>query len=158
MFRNRCLLAGLAAVFVLWPPYGLFERSHPQFAGYFADHPIDRGTTYRVLTTSHREDGMVEFLRRDAVLSTEFFTESIFRKSFASTEAYACLLGVGHVGHVALTGDYQRAYSTNEIVRLDELVARGEATREYQDVNGTVVYRISLAPRPVGTSIRGCHI
>lgn len=148
------LIAGLIVLLVAWPPFGLYERPEPQFGGYLATHPIDHQATYRVLTTSHREDGMIEFLKRGAVLSHEFFTESVQRRSFSSVEAYSCFLGVRGVGHVALSAGFRRQFATNEEDLLRQMSARGEAVVEYSD--GALVYRVTPVIPPGASRTADC--
>src|SRR5205814_1983025 len=91
--RQRLVLAavgvgalGIAGASMLEPPIGLWEQSQPRFADYLAQHPVEPGASYRVLLSTHREDGMYEFMRAGATLSTEFFSESIHRNSFRDVD------------------------------------------------------------------------
>lgn len=160
--HQRALLAagaaGTAAVLLAVPPSGLWSRSHPQFDGYLAEHPVAHDGSYRVMTTNNREDGMVELLRAGAVLSDEFFTESVHRQDFPSLDAYQCLLATKDVRHVLLTGDYQRHYRKNEPELLAQLEGMGLATKEFEATDGTIAYRVTPDPDRKQDSLRGCHL
>ena len=143
----------------MWlPPTGLWEYSHPQFAEYLAEHPVDHSSSYRVLVSNDREDGMFEFMKADAVLSTEFFTESIRRQNFSSLETYKCLLATEKVGHVVMSERYLRDYRNNEPALLAELAANGLANEEYRGAHGSVAYAVKIPPHLARRSLHDCGL
>jgi hypothetical protein len=147
-FHTPVLAAGAvstAAVLVILPPSGLWQHSSAQFDDYFAAMPVVPTASYRVMTLNNREDGMVEFLRRGAVLSDEFFSESRRRESFASTRAYACFLLQKGTTHVVLSALYRQEGGTNEEQLLVELNERGLAHLEFERPGGTVAYELERA-------------
>lgn len=165
MFRRRYAwfagagAVGTAALLAFLPPSGLWEWSTPQFQDYLAAHPVPPdAASYRVLTKNNYEDGMVEFLQAGAVLSSEFFSESIHRQSFSGADRYACFLATRHVGHVVLAGDYIRSYHTNEPRLLDELAGMGMAQREFSGSDGTLAYRVDVPRSLARGSARACGV
>ncbi len=152
-------LAGATALLLsLLPPSGLWERSHPRFAAYLAEHPIEAGAHYRVMVKNNHEDGMVEFMRAGAVLANEFFTESVHRQEFSGVDAYECFLATKNIDHVVLSGEYKRKFYLNESGLLGRLVALGDAEREFTGADGTLAYRVRPSPAAKRDSISDCHL
>ena len=151
-------IASTAAILAYLPPVGLWMNSSPQFSDYLEANAVAHDGSYRIMVANNREDGMVEFLRKGAVLSDEFFTESLRRKSFPSLDAYRCFLATKDTRHVVMKGSYIRKYHKNEPQLLEQLVEIGLATREFQSPNGDVAYRIAPDPAQRKGSLRACHL
>jgi hypothetical protein len=81
--------------------------------------------TYRILRAADGKVGMYQIVRQGGHLDSEFFPESIDRRSFASTEDYSKFLRTRRVDFVITYDSYDREYRTNEHALLDELSTRG---------------------------------
>ena len=149
--------AASVAVLIVLPPSGLWTGSHPQFAEYLAANPINHSSSYRVLVENAREDGMVEFMKAGAVLSQEFFTESIRRQNF-SMESYQCFLATRKTGHVVISGGYIRRHAYNEPQLLAQLAQQGLAEEEYRDARGTIAYTVTIPPEMARGSLHDCGL
>jgi hypothetical protein len=68
---------------------------------------------------------MYQIVQNGGHLDSEFFPESIDRRSFADTEAYSSFLRTRRVDYVITYDSYDRRYRTNEHALLDELSTRG---------------------------------
>ncbi|TMB98545.1 MAG: glycosyltransferase family 2 protein [Chloroflexi bacterium] len=102
-------------------------------SGYYgAFHP---GATYRVLEPSEREDGMYHFMRHGAVLSNEFFTESVFHRGW-TRDQYACYTAFKGVDYVVFERAWYQRTHMNEGQLLDSLVSDRVASIVYRDPRG----------------------
>ena len=124
------------------PPVGLWEASQPRFPDLIAAGRIDPRATYRVLTTTNHEDGMVQLMQAGAVLGQEFFDESIQRRSFGTPEAYRCFLRQKRVDHVIVSNEYAALGWTDEVRLLDRLVQDGQAVLAFHGPAGTLEYAL----------------
>lgn len=79
------------------------------------------GATYRVLRAYDGKLGMYELIQRGARLDSEFFPESIDRRSWPDAAAYARFLAHRHVDYVLAFTNYTRRYGTNEIGMLGRM-------------------------------------
>ena len=127
-------------------PEGLYER-------FLASPAFDQSAVYRVLEPNQREDGMYDFIRAGAVLSSEFFTESTFRRDFTESQ-YQCFLSVKETDFVAIENAYVEQYDVNELELLQQLQSRSLVRPAYQDPEGRyTVYDVRAfrdqAPAPV---------
>lgn len=147
-----------AGVLVWIPPSGLWQRSHPQFAGYLASNPVVPGDSYRVAVRNNEEDGMVEFMKAGATLANEFFTESEHRQTFANVDAYACLLATKRIDHVVLSGAYPRSFRESELSMLESLANSGLAKLEFRGNDGTIAYRVWPPESARRDSLRSCGL
>lgn len=147
-----------AGILVFLPPSGLWEQSQPRFADYLAQHPVDVGASYRVMTKNNHEDGMVEFMKAGATLANEFFTESEHREQFPSLDAYVCLLATRDIRYVVISGDYERTFAVPEKRLLDQLAVAGEANWQYGGTDGTVAYTVDPPAAARRASLRDCHL
>jgi hypothetical protein len=92
-------------------------------------HP---GETYRILRVADGKVGMYQLIQRGARLDSEFFPESIDRRSWASASEYSGFLRSRHVGEVIIYFAYDTRYQTNEHALLDQLAERGCSSRTFQ--------------------------
>ena len=162
-FRHQGkLIGGLAlvtAVVLAWvPPSGLWQQSHPRFAGYFAAQPVVPGDSYRVMVRNNEEDGMVEFMKAGATLSNEFFTESQHRQRFPNVDAYTCLLATKGIDHVVLSGAYDSRFRISEVDMLESLAKSGFAEEEFRGDDGTIAYRVRPPESARRDSLRSCGL
>jgi hypothetical protein len=81
--------------------------------------------TYRLIRAGDGKVGMYQIVRKGGKLDSEFFPESINRRSWRDTEAYSKFLRTRRVDFVIVYDSYDREYRTNEHALLDELSASG---------------------------------
>jgi peptidoglycan/xylan/chitin deacetylase (PgdA/CDA1 family) len=132
--------------FSILHPQNPWDYSRPRFADFIAAGMVTPGASYRVLTMTEREDGMVQLMQAGAVLAQEFFDESIQRRSFGTTEEYRCFLDLKHATHVLVSKEWLRRQYTNEVTLLDRLVEEGNATQTFRGADGTRAYAITSPP------------
>ena len=111
---------------------GLFKQSHDIYAPYFASAQFDPQATYRVMEPNQFEDGQYYFLRHGARLANEFFSESMFRRSWTESE-YRDFLATKQIDYVSIERGYLAQYHTNEQQLLDALTQRDLAHAVYRD-------------------------
>lgn len=111
---------------------GLFTQSHDIYASYFASAQFDPRATYRVMEPNQFEDGQYYFLRHGARLANEFFSESMFRRSWTEGE-YRDFLTNKNIDYVSIERGYLAQYHTNEQQLLDGLAQRDLARAIYRD-------------------------
>lgn len=128
-------------------PENPWDYTRPRFADFITAGLVTTNASYRVLTMTEREDGMVQLLQAGAVLAHEFFDESIQRRSFRTTEEYHCFLDLKHATHVLVSDEWLRRQYTNEVSMLDRLVDDGTATLTFRGADGTRAYTIKAATR-----------
>jgi len=88
------------------------------------------GATYRLLRVADGKIGMYQLLRGGGRLDSEFFPESIERRSWPNTFEYANFLRKRHVDYVMVWAGYDRRFRTNEHALLEAMVeSRGDAPR-----------------------------
>lgn len=83
------------------------------------------GAAYRILRVGDGKVGMDQLLRAGARLDSEFFPESIDRRSWASGREYAAFLTAREVDDVMLFDNYTARYRTNEAALLEQLSSAG---------------------------------
>jgi hypothetical protein len=81
--------------------------------------------TYRLIRAGDGKVGMYQIVRKGGHLDSEFFPESIDRRSWRDTEGYSKFLRKRRVDFVIVYDSYDRTYRTNEHALLDGLSARG---------------------------------
>lgn len=128
-------------------PENPWDYTRPRFADFIAAGLVTPDTSYRVLTMTEREDGMVQLMQAGGTLAHEFFDESIQRRSFATTEEYRCFLDLKRATHVLVSEEWMRRQYTNEVALLDRMVEDGSATLAFRGGDGTRAYAIG-APTP----------
>jgi hypothetical protein len=77
--------------------------------------------TYRLIRAGDGKIGMYQIVRKGGHLDSEFFPESIGRKSWRTTAAYSKFLRARRVDFVIVYDSYDRTYRTNEHALLDEI-------------------------------------
>lgn len=91
------------------------------------------GAVYRVLDAADGKVSMYRALRAGAVLDSDFFPESLDRRSWSSPEAYRTFLAGREVEFVLITAAFDRDFHTNEHALLRALAERGQAQRVFAD-------------------------
>jgi hypothetical protein len=103
-----------------------------------------RGAVYRVLRAHDGKVSMYDVLLAGGRLDSEFFPESMHRRSFADVDAYRRFLARRGVDFVVLFDSYTRTFRTNEPRLLQECERSGE-TRVVFRGQGFTVYQVSRA-------------
>ena len=83
---------------------------------------IVHGATYRVLSYGDGKYGMYAVVRAGGRLDSEFFPESLYRRSFRDESAYATFLTKRKVEYVLVDHRYKK-FHTNEQALLDAIAA-----------------------------------
>ncbi len=130
----RWLFPGLLLInLVMLPPRdgfsawsGLLRQPDHSLLTYTSSSLFVPGATYRILRIAdglHTDGkvGMYQLLRAGARLDSEFFPESIDRRSWNSTADYARFLEGRHVDYVIIYDDFDHHYGTNEQEMLSQL-------------------------------------
>jgi glycosyltransferase involved in cell wall biosynthesis len=167
---SLAVIAGGAAVGVLLATgpfdfhqggyYGALHRSTNVYAGFFQSAQFQPGATYRVLEPNEREDGMYRFIQHGAVLSNEFFSESLFRRNWTEPQ-YACFAAFKAIDYVVVEKAYVHQFHYHEENLLQSLVRSGQAELAYADPGGKFnVYDIRrfAAEQPKPASLRECGV
>jgi hypothetical protein len=81
--------------------------------------------TYRIIRAGDGKVGMYQIVRKGGHLDSEFFPESIDRRSFGNAQIYSKFLRTRRVDYVIVYDSYDREYRTNEHALLDELSVTG---------------------------------
>jgi hypothetical protein len=114
----------------------------PIAAGFPHSTEFVRGATYRVLTFGDGKYGQYAVVRAGGRLDSEFFPESLYRRSFRDQAAYAQFLNERQVDYVVLDPRYLK-FKTNEEQLLDGMVAASSGDR---CVGGMHVQRSEQGP------------
>lgn len=151
--RQRWLPAALLALVVLNPllvplrhnsfAWGLFFRSPDRTVESFTRGSLfEPGATYRILRAGDGKVGMYQLIRAGAQLDSEFFPESIDRRSWPNEDSYARFLASRSVEYVMIFENYDRTFGSNEGNMLTGMVADGCATVTVRNP-GYAVYNVN---------------
>jgi len=83
-----------------------------------------RGATYRVLTFGDAKYGQYAVVRAGGNLDSEFFPESLYRRSFSDQATYGEFLTKRHVDYVVVQSRYSK-FKTNEQELLETMAGAG---------------------------------
>jgi hypothetical protein len=117
---------------------GLWHTSRNVYAAFMTTPQFDPQATYRIMEPNQFEDGQYYFLTHGARLGNEFFSESMFRRSWTEDE-YRAYLAKKQIDYVAIERGYNAQYHTNEQQLLDSLASRDLAQAIYRDPAGRFV-------------------
>jgi len=126
----------------------LVRRPDPTVAAFARTGAFTTAATYRLLRAGDAKVGMYQLLRAGARLDSEFFPESMARRSFPDTASYVRFLLGRRVDEVMVFDSYDRAFGTNEH-RLLAVLAASSACVEGRRVDrratgpGFVVYAVT---------------
>ena len=119
----------LVANVAMWAPLGMpwawsaLERQpDTRMVEFTASAAFVPGATYRLLRVADGKIGMYQLLQGGGRLDSEFFPESIDRRSWPTTYDYAEFLRERRVDFVMLWDGYDSRFRTNEHILLEELV------------------------------------
>ncbi len=102
-------------------------------------HP---GATYRLLRVADGKVGMYQLIQHGGRLDSEFFPESINRRSWSSPDAYRQFIRGRKVEYVLIYRAYDVRYATNEHDLLDQMV-RGRCAERTTPSDQFDVYHLT---------------
>lgn len=100
-----------------------------QLVPFLASVAFQPGATYRLLRVADGKVGMYQLIQHGGRLDSEFFPESINRRSWPTLQSYRDFLGGRRVDYVLIYRTYDVRYATNEHDLLDQLARAGCAVR-----------------------------
>jgi hypothetical protein len=104
-----------------WAWAGLARHPDRTLSDFAHSPDFTPGLTYRVLRAGDGKVGMYQLLKAGGRLDSEFFPESIGRRSFPSSAAYSAFLRKRQVDTVIIFGNYDTRWRTNEHALLEHL-------------------------------------
>jgi hypothetical protein len=99
----------------------LLRRPDTSVRPFIRSDMFEKGKTYRILSSRDGKTPMYDLIRSGALLDSEFFPESINRRSFADSTEYVRFLNKRKVDYVIIYALYDTAHRTNEHALLDDL-------------------------------------
>ena len=124
-----------------WAWAGLARRPDKTLAEFARSSDFSPGITYRVLRAGDGKVGMYQLLKAGGHLDSEFFPESIGRRSFPDLATYSLFLRHRGVDTVIVFNSYDTRWKTNEHEMLEALVTADHCTPT--QVGATVVERFA---------------
>jgi hypothetical protein len=106
-----------------WAWKGLGRQPDTRMVLFTQGPDFDPGATYRILRIADGKIGMYQLLQGGGRLDSEFFPESIDRRSWADIGAYLRFLDRRQVDYVMIWRDYDAHFRTNEHALLLGLAA-----------------------------------
>jgi hypothetical protein len=126
-----------------WAWKGLDRQPDTRMVLFTQSADFDPGATYRILRIADGKIGMYQMLQGGGRLDSEFFPESIDRRSWPTTDAYLRFLDRRRVDYVMIWQGYDTRFRTNEHALLQRLAAtpcvRG---RQVERVRSTLDYQL----------------
>jgi hypothetical protein len=120
----------LVANIFMWAPLGMpwaWQALHRQpdtrMVAFTESEVFEPGATYRLLRVADGKIGMYQLIQGGGRLDSEFFPESIHRRSWLTTAAYADFLAQREVDYVMIWDGYDQRFRTNEHTLLEQMVA-----------------------------------
>jgi hypothetical protein len=105
------------------------------------------GAVYRVLRAHDGKVSMYDVLLAGGRLDSEFFPESMHRRSFAGVDAYHRFLARRRVDFVVVFDSYTARFHTNEHLLLQECARSGVASVVFRG-RGFTVYQVARLEAP----------
>lgn len=119
----------LVANVAMWAPLGmpwawkaLDRQADTRMVEFTESDEFESGATYRLLRVADGKIGMYQLLQGGGRLDSEFFPESIERRSWATSAAYADFLAKRNVDFVMIWNGYDERFDTNEHALLQQMV------------------------------------
>ena len=122
---------------------GVWRDPNVDMVAFIASDQFQRGATYRLLRVADGKIGMYQMIRAGARLDSEFFPESINRRSWPTEQQYSAFLRKRKVDYVMVWRGYIGKYRTNEQRLLNSLSAASASS-----CDGPVVCVRALPPGP----------
>jgi hypothetical protein len=122
-----------------WAWAGLARKPDKTLAEFARSGDFTPGLTYRVLRAGDGKVGMYQLLKAGGHLDSEFFPESIGRRSFPDLAVYSTFLRRRAVDTVVVFRNYDERWKTNEHQLLEQLVGDDHCSAE--QVGATVLQR-----------------
>lgn len=110
---------------------------------------FEPGATYRLLRVADGKIGMYQLLQGGGRLDSEFFPESIDRRSWPTTAEYARFLDRRRVDFVMIWDGYDQRFGTNEHALLEEMLTTPPAGTTVTRVERTGDYDLFAVDRSV---------
>ncbi|MEP7216679.1 MAG: hypothetical protein ABI782_10540, partial [Anaerolineaceae bacterium] len=107
----------------------LLRNPNEELVPFLESADFQPGATYRLLRVADGKVGMYQLVQKGGRLDSEFFPESISRRSWSSLEAYREFLRRRQVDYVLIYRAYDVRYATNEHDLLNQMVNGGCALR-----------------------------
>lgn len=126
--------------------HALARTPDTQLVPYLESSTFHEGATYRLLRIADGKVGMYQLIRHGGRLDSEFFPESIDRRSWPSAAEYQAFLVGRHVDYVLIYYAYDVRYGTNEHELLNELVSQGCASLDTSEAEFDL-YHVQLQCR-----------
>ncbi|MBI3744720.1 MAG: glycosyltransferase family 2 protein [Chloroflexi bacterium] len=132
--------------------YGLYHGAYDDYRDYFSSTTFVPGATYRVMEATNKEQGQYRFIQHGAILSNDFFGETMYRQTWTQPE-YETYIQKKTIDYVVISRGYGRGYRLpfrNEIRLLEAEDIAGKARMVYSDLKGRfVVYDV----RPIKAAV-----
>jgi hypothetical protein len=104
----------------------LVRKPDVEGLAYVNSASFEPGRVHRVLRAGDGKVTMFQVVRAGGVLDSEFFPETIGRRSFGTTEAYSTFLRDRRVDVVWIWRSFDQRWKTDEHAMLDSLAGRGD--------------------------------
>ena len=120
---------------------GLYTTAVNPYERYTQTQYFVPGATYRVMEANNEEQGEYFLIQHGAVLSSEFFSESMGRKIW-SEGGYKRLIMRKHIDFVIINSsykEYSKVFYNSEMGILNSLVEQGLAHKTYEDPHSKFV-------------------
>lgn len=124
----------------------LVRRPDHDVEAFVRSPAFEPGATYRVLRAGDGKVSMYQVLTGGGRLDSEFFPESIDRRSFPGEAAYVRFLEGRDVDYVILFASYTRRYDTNEYDLLMGMANAGRAAIVFRQ-ESFAVFRVRSGER-----------
>jgi hypothetical protein len=128
----------------MWAPLGmpwawraLDRQADSRMVDFTDSADFQAGATYRLLRVADGKIGMYQLLQGGGRLDSEFFPESIERRSWPDAPTYVAFLAKRHVDFVMIWDGYDQRFDTNEHALLEELLAADDASPRVTRVERT---------------------
>jgi len=103
----------------------LNRKPNPDLLQFVNSPKFEPNKTYRIIRAGDGKVGMYQIVRNGGHLDSEFFPESIDRRSWPDPDAYSRFLRTRRVDFVIAYDSYDKTYKTNEHALLDQMSVDG---------------------------------
>jgi hypothetical protein len=120
----------IATTAILWKPLqlpwargALWRQPNTSMLRFISTPAFVPGSTFRLLRIADGKIGMYQLIQHGARLDSEFFPESMDKRSRPSPAAYGAFLRGRDVQYVMVWGGFDLVYRTNEHALLKRMAA-----------------------------------